>query len=432
MAQTTTNADAVLQNYYLPVVREMINQKAILLFGYSPAELEAGAGSMNAAGGETMDYRGISRDSETIEFAGRQWVIAVHTSRNESGTARAEGATLPAAGQQGWADLIDKIKKEYKQIQITGFAMEVSERSVGAYLRLLEAETVGAVNDLRKDLNRQGFGDQTGKLCNITAVAANTFTADNLQYLRVGLLIDFINAGTDAYLSTAGSPRTITAINPTTRVVTYSGTDLSGTMTPGTHVPALDGNWKNEINGLRNITRSDLSQNYTLHGINSNTAGNEYWKAKQIDGANGVFDEDQGQLMMDNIGAEGWEVSMILTTRGIRRRYVNQLKAQKRWNDANAGTMHGGFKYIDFNGIPLVFDDDCPKQHMFFIRPEDYIWVQLNGNDFRWMNRDGAILRKVENPDTDAYKATLYKYCDLGIQRRKTQGVVYNLADDIP
>ena len=430
MPQTTTSADAVLQNYYLPVVREMINQRAILLFGYSPSELEAGSGHMNAVNGETMDYKGISRDGSIVEFAGRQWVIAVHTSRNESGTARAEGAVLPAAGQQGWADLIDKIKKEYKQIQLTGFSMEVTERNVGAYLRLLEAETVGAVNDLRKDLNRQAFGDGTGTLCQITADGANTVTVDNLQYLRVGMLVDFINQSTDAYLSTAGSPRTITAINPTTRVVTYSGTDL--TATPGTHVLCVDGNWKVEINGLRNITRSDLTQNFTLHGINSSTAGNEYWQAKQVDGGNGVFDEDAGQLLLDRIGAEGWETELILTTRGVRRRYVNQLKAQKRWNDANAGTMHGGFKYIDYNGLPLVFDDDCPKQHMFFIRPEDFLWIQLNGNDFRWMNRDGAILRKVESPDTDAYKATLYKYCDLGIQRRKTQGVIYNLADDIP
>jgi hypothetical protein len=138
VAQTTTQADAILQNYYLPVVREMVNQRAILLFGYSPAELEAGSGTMNAAGGETMDYRGISRDADVIEFAGRQWVIALHTSRNESGTARAEGGTLPTPGQQGWADILDKIKKLYKQIQITGFALELSERSIGSYLRLLE------------------------------------------------------------------------------------------------------------------------------------------------------------------------------------------------------------------------------------------------------------------------------------------------------
>jgi hypothetical protein len=427
VAQTITNADAVLQNYYLPVVREMVNQRAILLFGYSPAELEDGSGTMNAAGGETMDYRGISRDADQVEFAGRQWVIALHTSRNESGTARAEGATLPTPGQQGWADLLDKIRKLYKQIQITGFALEVSERSVGAYLRLLEAETVGAVNDLRKDMNRQAFGDQRGTLCQITADGVNTVTVDNLQYLRVGMIVDITNQSTDANLA---SQRTITSIVAATRVVTYSGADV--TAVPGTHVLNVEGNWKNEINGLRNIIRSDLSQNYILHSVDSSVAGNEYWKAKQADGGNVTFDEDQGQLMLDQIGAEGWESDMVLTTRGIRRRYVNTLKAMKRWNDTQAGTMHGGFKFIDYNGFPMLFDDDCPKQYLFFLDIDSFLWINLNGQDFRWMNRDGAILRKVENPDTDAYKATLYKYSDLGCYRRKTQGCIYNLADDIP
>jgi len=427
VAQTTTNADAILQNYYLPVVREMVNQRALLLFGYSPAELDQGMGSFNAAEGETMDYRGISRDADQVDFAGRQWVIALHTTRNESGSARAEGATLPTPGQQGWSDLLDKIRKLYKQIQITGFALELSERSVGAYLRLLEAETVGAVNDLRKDMDRQAFGDQRGTLCQITADGANTVTVDNLQYLRVGMYVDIVNQSTDAVLAARVQ---ITAITAATRVVTYSGSDV--TAVPGTHVLALEGNWKQEINGLRNIIRSDLSQNYILHGIDSSVAGNEYWKAKQQDGGNVTFDEDQGQLMLDQIGAEGWEVDLLITTRGIRRRYVNTLKAQKRWNDANAGTMHGGFKYIDYNGLPLLFDDDCPKQYLFFLDIDSWLWVNLNGEDFRWMNSDGAILRKVENPDTDAYKGTLYKYSDLGCQRRKTQGCIYNLADDIP
>ena len=50
MAQTTTQADAILQNYYLPVVREMVNQRAVLLFGYTPAELEAVLGTHPAVG----------------------------------------------------------------------------------------------------------------------------------------------------------------------------------------------------------------------------------------------------------------------------------------------------------------------------------------------------------------------------------------------
>jgi hypothetical protein len=426
VAQDTSNADAILKNYYLPVLREMINQRALLMFGYSPAELGRGAGTANATKGEMQDYHGISRDASRVEFAGRQWVFAAHTKRNESGTMRDETGALPVPGQQGFEDFADKVRRAYKQIKIYGFAIAVSERSLGSYLRLLEAETEGAVNDLRKDLNRQGYGDQTGALAAITADGTNTFTVDNLQYLRVGMQIDLINKSTDAVVA---ANRKITAINTSTRVVTYDGADA--TAVAGSTVPVLEGNWKKEINGLRNFIRSDVYP--TLHGVDGSLAGNEFWKGKFVDGGNTTFDEDAAQLLLDNIGTEGMESTIIITTRGVRRRYVNTLKAMKRFNDAQSLTLHGGFKYIDFNGTPLLYDDDCPKQHAFFLRPEDFLWVWLQQDDFQWMQRDGAVLRKVEAPvDEDAYKATLYKYMDFGCTRRNTEGLMYNLADDIP
>src|SRR3990167_11081862 len=184
MAQDTSTADAALQNYYLPVVREQVNQRALLLFGYSPEELARGFGTANAAKGETMDYRGISRDAEKVEFAGRKWIFAAHTSRNESGTMIDEGSTIPLPGVQGWTDFEDRVRYAYKQFEITGIAIEVSERSVGAFLRLLEAESEGTINDLRKDLNRQAYGDQTGTLAAITADGVNTITVDRGQSLR--------------------------------------------------------------------------------------------------------------------------------------------------------------------------------------------------------------------------------------------------------
>ena len=68
---------------------------------------------------------------------------------------------------------------------------------------------------------------------------------------------------------------------------------------------------------------------------------------------------------------------------------------------------------------------------MFFLRPQDYLWIWLNNNDFRWLQRDGKILRKVEYPvDKDNWRATVYRYNDLGNFRRKTQGMIFNLADD--
>ncbi len=424
MAQDTTTADAILKNVYLPVVREMVNQRAILLFGYSPAELASGLGHANAMNGETLDYRGISRDADKVQFAGRKWVFTAHKSRNESGNARDEGGYLPTAGQQGWEDFEGTVRRFYKPIQISGFAIEVSNRDVGSYVQLLSEETEGAVNDLRYDLNRQGYGNQTGALCAVTADGSNTLTVDSLQYLRVGMYVDVINSTNDAVLA---SNRQITAINTSTKVITYSGADVTGTTD---HRLCLPGNWKKEINGLRNIV--DSATYPTLHNVNGSTAGNEYWNGVKYDGASAVFDEDQAQQLVDEIGVGGWETEIIITTRGVRRRYANTMKAQKRFNDADSGKLHGGFKYILFNEIPLTYDDQCPKGYAFFLRPQDFLWIWLGGEDFRWLDRDGRVLRMVTDStgDKDEWRAYLYKFMDLGCFRRKTQGMIHSLLDD--
>src|SRR5580765_25347 len=311
MASDLANADAVLQNDYLPVVREQVNQKAILLFGYTPEELTRGMGTANAAKGETLDYQGISRDANKVQFAGRKWIFTAHTKRNKSGTMTSEDGALPSPGRQGWEDFEDRLRYAYKQIELTGQAIEVTESKVDTYVRLFEAETEGAINDLRWDLNRQAYGDQTGNLTGITADGSNTVTVTTVQYLRVGMPIDVVNSSTDAMLGS----RNITAINSSTKVVTYDGTDL--TTTPGTRVLCLTGNWKKEMNGLRNII--DSTTYPTLHSTNGSSAGNEYWNGKRYDGTATTFDEDQGQQVLDDIGAEGWEAEIIITTRGVRR-----------------------------------------------------------------------------------------------------------------
>jgi hypothetical protein len=339
---------------------------------------------------------------------------------------RDEMGNLPAADYQKWEDFADKLRRAYKTIEVSGYAIAVSERDIGTYLRLLQAETEGAINDLRKDLNRQVFGNQTGALAETTADGANTFTVDNLQYLRVGMFIDLINKGTDAVLA---ANRKITAINTSTRVVTYDGADVA--VVGGTHVPVLEGNWKKEINGLTNIIGPDGAAYATLHGVDGSAAGNEYWRGKIKDGGgSAVFDEDTGQILLDEIGAEGWETEIVVTTRGVRRRYVNTLKAMKRWNDAQAVTMHGGFKAVDFDGIPLSHEDDAPRGKAWFLRLQDFAWIWLYGQDFDWMQRDGSVLQRVAGKD--AYGASLFKYCDLGCFNRKVQGLYKGLADEIP
>jgi hypothetical protein len=419
VAQNTANADAVLKNYYLGPIREQLNQKAVLMFAADDD------GEPRSSKGETFPFRGLSRESERIEYAGKKWVIPAHKSRNEGLGAIDEGGPIPLAGQQGYEDLEDVLRHNLGSIEITRYAIRLSRRKPGSFIRLLEAETEGLVQDLRKDMNRQGYGSQTGALAAATADGANTVTVDSVQYLRVGMRVDGIDSTNDTVLV---SNRTITAINATTKVVTYSGADATFTTN---HRLCRTGSWKKEIHGLGNL----IGNTGTIHSVDSTAAGNEYWKSQVQDGGANPFNEDLGQQVLDNLGAAGGkgEVEILLTTRGIRRRYVNTLKSEKRFTDKDSVILRGGFKAVMFNEYPLVFDDDCPKGTMWFLNTDALAWIYLPDGDqpgnWDWVDDDGAILtRKADR--TDAFEGYLAADHNMAVTARGKLGKIFNLEDD--
>lgn len=419
MAQTTANADAILKDYYLGPIREQLNQKAVLMFAADDEE----ENPQDSTSG-TVPFRGIARESEGVEFAGRQYIVPAHTSRNEGVGARSETGTLPTAGQQGWTDLKDTIKHNYGVIRLTRFAIRLSNRNEGAFLKLLEGETKGLVKDIRKDVNRQAYGSQTGALAAVTADGANTVTVDSVQYLRVNMIIDLVDSTNDTVLATA---RTITAINASTKVVTYSGADVAAT---ANHRLCRTGSWKQEINGLGNI----INNTGTLHSVDSTAPANNWHKSIVQAAGGNQFSEDLGQQVIDGVGGGGnSEVELLITTRGIRRRYVNTLKSQKRFNDAQSVTLRGGFKAVMFNEMPLVFDDDCPKGNMYFLDLDSLMWIYLPNGDapghWEWVDDDGAILSRATDR-TDQFEGYLAADHDLGTPQRNGLGVITGLQDD--
>jgi hypothetical protein len=125
VAQNTANADAVLKNYYLGPIREQLNQKAVLMFAADDD------GEPRSSKGETFSFRGLSRESERIEYAGKLWVIPAHKSRNEGVGAIDEGGPIPTAGQQGYEDLTDVLRHNLGSIEITRYAIRLSSRKPG-------------------------------------------------------------------------------------------------------------------------------------------------------------------------------------------------------------------------------------------------------------------------------------------------------------
>lgn len=430
--QNTANADAILKEFYLTPIREQLNQRCVLMFAADDEEKGEASSSGNEGKGQDYEWRGFTRESEGVEFAGREWVLPVHTSRNEGVGAISETGELPEPGNQGWTDLKDKLRHNLGSIRLTRFAIKLSNKNAGAFLKLLDGETKGMVKDLRKDINRQGFSQQTGQLAKVTADGANIVTVDTVQYLRIGQKIDFVKTSNGVVLNV--EERKITAINAATKEVTYSGTDL--TATTG-HVITRHNSWKNEINGLGNIITNTVEvggvKATELHGVDPAT--NPFWNSPMIAAGNNPFSEDQGQQVVDKVGAGGQaEVELILTTRGIRRRYVNTLKSQKRFNDGDSVTLRGGFKAILFNEMPMVFDDDCPKGEMFFLNADACMWVYLDAGEdgkggWNWVDDDGAILsRSLTRLDAfDAYIAADHDFATVG---RNRLGRMNELQDD--
>lgn len=421
MAQTTANADAVLQNDYIGPVREALNQKAVLMFN---ADTEDEGSSVSASTDSDVTFRGIARESEQLEFAGRQYIIPVHMARNEGGGAIDEGGPIPVAGQQGWTDLSDNLRHVLWSIELTRFAIRLSARNEGAFLKLLEAETKGATRDMRKDVNRMAYGNQTGALCAVAADGANTVTVDTVQYLRVNMRVDFIDSTNDTVL---GSNRTITAINDSTKVVTYSGADLTATTN---HRLCRTGSWKKEINGLGKLVDSTGN----VHGVDSSLAANKWHRSQVQDLGGAQFNEDAGQQMIDNIDVTGNnEVDFMITTHGVVRRYSNQLKGLKQFSGNDVVRLRGGFKALLFNEMPMIKDPDAPKGILWFLNTDALMWAWLPDGklpgDWDWVDDDGAVLtRKADR--TDAFEGYLAGDFNLNAPSRNSLGKMINLEDD--
>ena len=87
-------------------------------------------------------------------------------------------------------------------------------------------------------------------------------------------------------------------------------------------------------------------------------------------------------------------------------------------------TLDGGFSALDYNGVPLTVDKDAIDGEMYFLTTRDLQLYRMS--DWEWMNMDGSIFSRVSG--YDAYEATLYRYAELGCNRRNSQGVLCDLS----
>jgi hypothetical protein len=407
--QNLTTADAILKDLYVGPIVEQINQKTYLL-----------------------DQ--IQRDSDAVDHTGRRAIVPVHKDRNRGRGSIGDAGTLAVAGKQAWDDAIINIRYHNYGIELSDASIEATKRNEGAFVSLMEAESKGVAQDMKKDMNRQAFGVGSGLLGNVTSMSGSVITMTakaDVQYIQIGDPVALLVKSTGA-TSAGDVSMTVTDRDVSAHTITVSGFGGTAASIDTTYGVFLAGNYGNEMDGLRNITDSGR----TLHSIDSTTAGNEYWDGNVIDAASTVVGESTYEQLADDVGQNGnGEVDVFLTTRGMKRRLADTYQSQKRFNDAQATRVHGGYSAIMVNEIPVVADDDCPKGYAFGLNKASFKWFQQTSPGFL-ESRDGQIFHLKPSATAgqfdSVWQAWFRWYVALGCVAPNRNGQIKNGTDDDP
>lgn len=420
---TTTTFSAAMKTKFIGPIRDQLNSNKILLFGMRDKQ-----DGKSAVPQGTVPFRGIEAEADGIDFVGNEFRIPLRTGRNSGVGSRSENAVLPAPGNEAFTYISDPLRYHYGLFNITGQLMKASESNEGAFKRALSVEMEGVTDALKRKVNIDAFGDGTGVRTTLSAAAAgvNTLSVASTVRLAVGDVIDVLTYAGPTYKANA---RTITAIDRVNKTVTVSGaavTAASGDSIILASSDSTSGTPNNDkdqvINGLGNIVKGSG----ILHGLAA--ASNAFWVSQEINAAGAVVGDNLLRQLIDAIGFEsGDEESVVLiTTRGIRNRYANQLTAYKRFNDAQAVTLRGGFKALLFDDKPMVVDDQSDVGTVWALNTKHMFWSQMS--DWDWLDEDGKTLKWESR--YDRYIGVLYKYCNMGTYARNRHGKIYGADDD--
>ena len=396
MGSTLSTFDAILKTQYLGPIREQLNSSSVL-------------------------YSRLEKNEDSV--VGKNFTIPLHYGRNEGVGARAEGGTLPTAGNQAYKECIVPMRYQYGRIQITGPTIKAARSNEGAFLRAVDSEMRGLERDMKSSMNRQAFGDGTGLLATVAASGSGTSTVvvDSTAKLRVGMPIDIIVKTTGA--ATAGLAGTAVASITDATTFTITGT-LAGSPA-ATYGVYIAGSRNNEMMGLSGI----VSNTATLQSLD--VANYPWWKATVLanSGTNRAISDTLLQTAIDTLEANSSGMcTAMYTSFGVRRAYQALLTATKQL--VNTQKLQGGYEAINYLGgshgvIPMIAEKDASANKIFVVDEDELAIYRLA--DFDWMQEDGSVLSRVSG--VDAYEAVLYVYQELGTSMRNAHVLLSDITE---
>lgn len=387
----------------MPAVREQLNSKADFL-----AEVE--------------------RNSEDVE--GLETVLSLHVSRNGGIGSRVEGGYIPAAGNQGYVKQRVGLKRHYGAFQVSGPVIKAMKSDDGSWLRAVESESKGLINDIRLDHERQLLGTSDGVLAPTAAnTALNTIVlAASVTQMRQFYKGERVDIGTVASPTAVASNRLITNVNIAAKTITIDGAAVTTAATDRVFRAGNGGSGaaQKEVTGLQTI----VSDTGILFGVDP--AIEPTWKSYVI--ANGgaaalsdtLIGEAIDEVALNSPAAPDWAIATHATVRNFigslanNRRFINEVefKAGFKGVEVGTGTARMG----------LMALKDCPDRTAFILSKENL--KVHESSDWEFMQEDGNVLdRYIDGTGRkDAYEATLFRYDEFATDVRGAHARINNLA----
>lgn len=396
MVATMATADAILKEVYEPRIREQLAN-----YNRATKRMEESA-------------EGITSDA-----GGKYVVFTVHIKRNSGVGACREMEALPTAQNQSYARAQVSMAYLYGSIRISGPTMKLASTNEQAFAAVLDEEVSGIQTDLKRDYNRQIWGDGTGVIVTSSgSYAVNTIpTTYTPASFEVGMVVDIYASD---LTTQKASGRNVTAVTANTSVVVDGAAITTGA---SGDVIVRTGNISRETMGFAGIVNNS--------GIlyNMDPATYPVWKStvNNNGGTNRAISESLMIKMVDDIYTQGGDTTVIWTTLGVRRSYYNLLVQQRRFQEPKQ--FDGGFTGLGFTTergeVPIMTDIDCQPNKMYFLNEKEFTIYQPA--DWQWMDEDGSRWFRVSG--FDAYDATNFKYMQLGCHRRNSQGLMADITE---
>lgn len=373
----------------------------------------------------------LNLDSKRIDLDGLKAVVPLHYGRTSGVGARREDENLPTAGNQSYKSAQFDLAYLYGIARFTGQAIQKTKTDAGSFVRVITDELDRLRNDLKLDVARQYYGDGTGEIAKISNVAGTTLTLTSKEalskgFIHINMVIDIGTADTTPSNHASAVTVTDVDVNAGTIVVSSAGTAAINDFIyrSGNN----DASGTKEINAGLQVLISGAAN--SVGGINAASAGLKWWD-NQRDTSGGAISLDNlmvNRNVVDNQGVDAGNL-VAITTPGLARRLFATTDFKSNVRFVNNTQLKGGFESITFNtgsgAMSLNTDRLAPWGKVFYV-DKSAIMVFSPG-DWDFLSRDGLTVRW--DAGKDAFQAILYRYVNLGTNRRNTSLVMTGLTD---